>query len=97
MCVFLRYVKSDRSVLLVHMCVVLVLAYVTFLAGVNRVENEVRHRDVVLSFRSHHFFEKHSSLDLEKADFHSGLADFIEKLNWDLLGCFGFICGDNIC
>ncbi|XP_070189466.1 uncharacterized protein [Littorina saxatilis] len=39
--IFWRYVKSDRSVLLVHMCVVLVLAYVTFLAGVNRVENEI--------------------------------------------------------
>ena len=36
-----RYVKSDRSVLLVNLCIVLILAYVTFLAGVNRVEHEV--------------------------------------------------------
>ena len=36
-----RYVKSDRSVLLVNLCIVLILAYVTFLAGVNRVEHKV--------------------------------------------------------
>ncbi|XP_070189467.1 adhesion G protein-coupled receptor B1-like [Littorina saxatilis] len=36
-----RHVRSDRSVLLVHLCVVLVIAYVTFLAGVNRVEHEI--------------------------------------------------------
>ena len=36
-----RYVKSDRSVLLVNLCIVLILAYVTFLAGVNRVEYKV--------------------------------------------------------
>ncbi|XP_070189458.1 mucin-22-like isoform X2 [Littorina saxatilis] len=36
-----RHVKSDRSVLLVHLCVVLVIAYVTFLAGVNRIEHKI--------------------------------------------------------
>ncbi|KAK7489003.1 hypothetical protein BaRGS_00019807, partial [Batillaria attramentaria] len=35
-----RYVKSDRSVVLVNLCVVLLLAYITFLAGVNRTEVE---------------------------------------------------------
>ncbi|XP_076445185.1 uncharacterized protein LOC143283056 isoform X2 [Babylonia areolata] len=36
--VFWRYVKSDRSVILMNLCVMLILAYVTFLAGVNRVQ-----------------------------------------------------------
>ncbi|KAK7107190.1 hypothetical protein V1264_015148 [Littorina saxatilis] len=35
-----RHVRSDRSKLLLHLCVVLVIAYVTFLAGVNQVEHE---------------------------------------------------------
>ena len=49
-----RYVKSDRSVLLVNLCVVLALAYVTFLAGVNRVENEVSSQ-TLLCPRNRHF------------------------------------------
>jgi len=38
-----RYVKSDRAVLLINLCVALILAYVIFLAGVDRTENEVRY------------------------------------------------------
>ncbi|KAL8581715.1 hypothetical protein ACOMHN_043133 [Nucella lapillus] len=38
--IFWRFVKSDRSVILMNLCVILILAYVTFLAGVNRVQYE---------------------------------------------------------
>ncbi|XP_012940963.1 uncharacterized protein LOC101848765 [Aplysia californica] len=36
-----RYVKSDRTILHVHLSICLILAYVAFLAGVDRTENEI--------------------------------------------------------
>lgn len=49
-----RYVKSDRSVVLVNLCVVLLLAYVVFLAGVSRTENEIACK--VVSALLHYLF-----------------------------------------
>ncbi|KAK7491589.1 hypothetical protein BaRGS_00017228, partial [Batillaria attramentaria] len=49
-----RYVKSDRSVVLVNLCVVLLLAYITFLAGVNRTEVEIACK--VVSALLHYLF-----------------------------------------
>lgn len=37
----LRFVKSDRAVLLLNLCAALIIAYIIFLAGVDRVENQV--------------------------------------------------------
>ncbi|KAJ8315270.1 hypothetical protein KUTeg_007420 [Tegillarca granosa] len=37
---FWRYIKSDRAIILMNLCVALILAYAVFLAGVNRTENK---------------------------------------------------------
>jgi hypothetical protein len=37
-----RLVKSDRSTILVNLCIALILSYTLFLIGVNRTENKVK-------------------------------------------------------
>ena len=40
--IFLRYVKSDRVVILINICIALTVSYIIFLAGVNQTQNKVR-------------------------------------------------------
>ena len=40
---FNRFVKSDRAVLLMNLCVALIIAYALFLGGVARADNQVSH------------------------------------------------------
>ena len=37
-----RYVKSDRAVILINLCIALIISYAIFIVGVDRTENEVR-------------------------------------------------------
>ena len=39
--IFLRYVKSDRVVILINICIALTVSYIIFLAGVNQTQNKV--------------------------------------------------------
>ncbi|KAL4232620.1 hypothetical protein ACF0H5_007310 [Mactra antiquata] len=49
-----RYVKSDRAILLLNLCVALIISYIVFLAGVNRVENTTL--CTVISAMLHYFY-----------------------------------------
>ncbi|KAH3725557.1 hypothetical protein DPMN_051402, partial [Dreissena polymorpha] len=49
-----RYVKSDRAVLLLSLCVALIISYALFLGGVDRVANEVT--CAVISALLHYFY-----------------------------------------
>ena len=38
---YCRYLKSDRVVILINLCLALTVSYIIFLAGVDRTENKV--------------------------------------------------------
>jgi hypothetical protein len=48
-CINERLVKSDRSTILVNLCIALILSYTLFLIGVNRTENKVTKGVVIIS------------------------------------------------
>ena len=38
-----RHLADDKTVILMMMCSALIVAYITFLAGINRTENKVQY------------------------------------------------------